>query len=68
MPQGELAARVKALNQALKSSLLPANKAELIRFSSEEIVFVLNLEDPDSTNLTKLDLIRDKVSESGMER
>ena len=66
VPQGELAARVKAFNQALERILLPANKAELIRFSAKEIAFVLNLKEPDSTDLEKLDLIRDKVSESGV--
>ena len=64
VPRGKLAARVKAFNQAIESILLPANKAELIRFSGKEIAFVLNLKEPDSTDLTKLSLIRDKVSGS----
>ena len=66
VPQGELAARVKAFNKALERILLPSNKAELIRFSAQEIAFVLNLKEPDSTDLEKLGLIRDKVSESGV--
>ena len=66
VPRGELAARVKAFNQALERILLPANKTELIRFSAKEIAFVLNLKEPDSTDLTKLCLIRHKVSESGV--
>ena len=64
VPRGKLASRVKAFNQAIESILLPANKAELIRFSGKEIAFVLNLKEPDSTDLTKLSLIRDKVSGS----
>ena len=66
VPRGELAARVKAFNQALEKIFLPANRAELIRFSAKEIAFVLNLKEPDSTDLTKLSLIRHKVSESGV--
>ena len=66
VPRGELAARVKAFNQALESILLPACEEELITCSAGEIPFVLNLKEPDSTDLTKLALIREKVSESGV--
>ena len=62
--EGELAARVKEYHQALKDILLPANDEELVCYSDEEIPFVLNLKEPDSTDLAKLDLIRQKVSES----
>ena len=62
--EGELAARVKEYHQALKDILLPANDEELVCYSDDEIPFVLNLWKPDSTDLAKLDLIRQKVSES----
>ena len=62
--EGELAARVKEYHQALKDILLPANNEELLCYSNDEIPFVLNLMKPDSTDLAKLDLIRQKVSES----
>ena len=62
--EGELAARVKEYHQALKDILLPANDEELVCYSDDEIPFVLNLKEPDSTDLAKLDLIRQKVSES----
>ena len=62
--EGELAARVKEYHQALKDILLPANDEELVCYSDNEIPFVLNLKEPDSTDLAKLDLIRQKVSES----
>ena len=62
--EGELAARVKEYHQALKDILLPANDEELVCYSDDEIPFVLNLKEPDSTALAKLDLIRQKVSES----
>ena len=61
---GELAAMVKEYHQALKDILLPANDEELVCYSDDEIPFVLNLKEPDSTDLAKLDLIRQKVSES----
>ena len=64
--EGELAARVKEYHQALKDILLPANDEELVCYSKDEIPFVLNLKEPDSTDLAKLDLIRQKVSESGV--
>ena len=66
VPQGELAARVKAFNKALERILLPACEEELITCSTDEIPFVLNLKEPDSTDLTKLDLIRNQISKSGV--
>ena len=62
--EGKLAARVKEYHQTLKDILLPANDKELVRYSDNEIPFVLNLKEPDSTDLAKLDLIRQMVSES----
>ena len=63
---GDLAARVKVFDQALKDILLPACDAELIRYSASEIPFVLNLKNPDSDDRSKLELIRTKISESGV--
>ena len=66
VPESELSTRVEAYHQALKSILLPANDNELIFYSEDEIPFVLNLKEPDSTDLAKLNLIREKVRESGV--
>ena len=66
VPEAELSTRVEAYHQALKNILLPANNDELICYSDDEIPFVLNLKNPDSTDLAKLDLIREKVGESGV--
>ena len=64
VPQGELPARVKAFDQALKAILLPSSKKELIRFSANQIPFVLNLKEPDPDDWERLDLIRSEVSKS----
>ena len=56
--------RVRAYHKALTEIFLPACEKELICCSADEIPFVLNLKEPDSTDLAKLDLIRQKVSES----
>ena len=66
LPESELSTRVKAYHQALKSILLPANANELIFYSEDEIPFVLNLKKPDNTDIDKLNLIRQKVRESGV--
>ena len=66
VPESELSTRVEAYHQVLKSILLPANDNELIFYSEDEIPFVLNLKEPDSTDLAKLNLIREKVRESGV--
>ena len=58
--------RVRAYHKALTEIFLPACEKELIRCSADEIPFVLNLKEPDSTDLAKLDLIRKKVSDSGV--
>ena len=62
--EGELPARIKAFDQALRAVLLPSNNEELICFSANQIPFVLNLKDPDGDDTERLDLIRSKVSES----
>ena len=60
-----LEARVKELNRALSEILLPSCKEELILSSSSgSIAYVLNLKKPDSTDLKKLDSIRDEISKS----
>ena len=64
--KGKLADRVKAYDEALRAILLPACNAELIKYSKKEIPFVLNLKNPDSNDFKKLELIRMKVSESGV--
>ena len=63
VPEGELETSIKAFDQALRDVLLPANNEELIFFSANQIPFVLNLKDPDKEDQTRLDLIRNKVSE-----
>ena len=64
--EGDLAARIEALNQQLKSILLPGCKDELIVFSANQIAFVLNLKDPDDVDEAVLELIREKVSENDL--
>ena len=66
VPSDELPARVKAFHQALKAILLPACDEELIVYSNDEYPFVLNLKEPDTDDLSKLALIREKVSQSGV--
>ena len=66
LPVSELSARVKAYHQALRGILLPACANELIFYSQDEIPFVLNLKTPDNTDIDKLNLIRQKVRESGV--
>ena len=61
-----LSSRVRAYHKALTEIFLPACEKELIRCSADEIPFVLNLKEPDSTDLAKLDLIQQKVSDSGV--
>ena len=64
--ESELPARVKVFHEALEAILLPACDDELISYSENEIPFVLNLKKPDSNDLAKLALIREKISESGV--
>ena len=61
-----LAARVRAYDQALRDILLPACEGELICFSASEIPFVVNLKKPNKEDVSKFELIRTKVSESGV--
>ena len=60
--KGGLKARIQALNQELRDSLLPANKDKLITYSANQIPFVLNLKDPDRDDERALELIKSKVS------
>ena len=64
VPQGELPARVKTFDQALRDILLPCNKKELISFSAGQIPFVVNLKEPNRDDWERLDLVRTKISES----
>ena len=64
--ESELPTRIKAFHGALKAILLPACDDELILYSENEIPFVLNLKEPDTDDLAKLALIREKISESGV--
>ena len=62
--KGDLAARLEAIEQALKDILLPSCKGELIVFSANQIAFVLNLKDPDSDDIKSLQLLREKIGAS----
>ena len=62
----KLGSRIRAYHQALSNILLPACEKELIPFTANEIPFVLNLKKPTKDDLDKLDLIREKISESGV--
>ena len=62
--KGDLAARLEAIEQALKDILLPSCKGELIVFSAKQIAFVLNLKDPDSDDIKSLQLLREKIGTS----
>ena len=64
VPEGELQARVKAFDQALRTILLPSTNDELICFSANQIPFVLNLKNPDKDDMIQLDLIRATISSS----
>ena len=62
--KGDLAARLEAIEQALKDILLPSCEGELIVFSANQIAFVLNLKDPDSDDIKSLQLLREKIGAS----
>ena len=65
--EGDLEARVAALNQELGSILLPAFKEELILSKTpDKIAFVLNLKNPDDTDEMVLALVRKKIGERGL--
>ena len=65
--EGDLAARIDALNKELRNLLLPACKDELILCSSpDKVAFVLNLKKPDSDDDKTLELIRTNVGENGL--
>ena len=44
--------------------MLPSSKKELIRFSANQILSVLNLNDPDDDDMKRMDLVRSEVSKS----
>ena len=65
--QGDLAARLEDLDRELRKILLPACRDELILYcSSGKITFAVNLLEPDDDDDAMLDLIREKISESGV--
>ena len=65
--QGDLAARLEALDRELRKILLPACKDELILYcSSGKITFAVNLLEPNDDDDAMVDLIQEKISESGV--
>ena len=65
--QGDLAARLEALDRELRNILLPACRDELILCcSSGKITFAVNLLEPDDDDDAMMELIREKISESGV--
>ena len=61
--KGDLKARINALNQELRDSLLPTYRDKLLMYSTDQIAFVLNLKDPDDDDEKALEMIRSKVSD-----
>ena len=66
VPKSELQARVISFDIALTNVLLPANEEHLIRFSKNQIPFVVNLKSPSEDDEKALDNIRHKVSASDL--
>ena len=65
--EGDLAARIDALNKELRNLLLPACKEELILYEApDKVAFVLNLKKPDDDDDKTLELIRTKVGGNGL--
>ena len=64
VPKGELHARVKSFDMALRAMLLPASEEQLICCRVNQIPFVLNLKNPDREDEKMLNLIRNMVSAS----
>ena len=65
--EGDVEARILALNRELKSLLLPAFKKELILYKTpDKIAFVLNLKKPEKCDKKVLDLIRTNVAECNL--
>ena len=61
--EGDLKARIQALNRELRDSLLPTYKDKLIMYSADKIAFVLYLKDPDDDDEKSLEMIKSKVSD-----
>ena len=62
-----LSGKLEALDRELKSILLPVCNDDLILSSSSgKIAFVLNLKNPNSVDFATLELIRQKIGESGV--
>ena len=65
--EGDLEARVEALNRELRSLLLPAFENELLLFESpNKIAFVLDLKNPDNGDKRALELIRREMGKPGL--
>ena len=64
----DLDSRVKALNDELRSLLLPAFEEELILFntSDNKIAFVLDLKSPGTSDRDSLEVIRGEVGKPGL--
>ena len=65
--EGDVEARILALNRELKSLLLPAFKKELILYKTpDKIAFVLNLKKPEKCDKEVLELIRTNVADGNL--
>ena len=65
--EGDVEARILALNRELKSLLLPAFKKELILYETpDKIAFVLNLKKPEKCDKEVLELIRTNVADGNL--
>ena len=65
--EGDVDARILALNRELKSLLLPAFKKELILYETpDKIAFVLNLKKPEKCDKEVLELIRTNVADGNL--
>ena len=65
--EGDVEARILALNRELKSLLLPAFKRELILYKTpDKIAFVLNLKKPEKCDKEVLELIRRNVADGNL--
>ena len=65
--EGDLEARVEALNRELRSLLLPAFENELLFFKGpNKIAFVLDLKNPDDSDKRALELLQTEVGKPGL--
>ena len=65
--EGDVEARILALNRELKSLLLPAFKKELILYETpDKIAFVLNLKKPEKCDENVLELFRTNIADGNL--